>query len=402
MPQDHKRLHVVDALRGFAILAIMLLHNIEHFDFYFKPEGLPAWMQTLDQGIWDSLFFLFGGKAYAIFALLFGLTFSIQLENQARKGADFRGRFAWRLILLFGFGLFNSAFYEGDVLMVYALLGFVLIPVCQLGTRTVLALAVVLLLQPFEWYHLWQGLQNPALKLSDPASWAYFGQAGAYLSKDSLLNTWVGNLTNGRTAVLLWTWEMGRVGQTCALFLLGMLAGRHTLFTPDPAKLRFWRHTLVAAALSFGLLYGLGLGLPHWIASEAIRRPLAHFQGMVGNLAFMLVLVSGFTLLHHRPLGGRVLNLLAPIGRMSLSNYLLQSFVGTVIYYGFGLGLYRYTGATYCLLIGLLLAAAQCLFSHWWLKRHRQGPLETLWHQATWVGYQAPAAQPQPASGAQV
>ena len=90
------RLHVVDALRGFAIVSILLLHNIEHFDFYFKPENLPAWMVTMDQGIWDTMFFMFGGKSYAIFALLFGLTFFIQFNNQAQKGKDFRGRFAWR------------------------------------------------------------------------------------------------------------------------------------------------------------------------------------------------------------------------------------------------------------------------------------------------------------------
>jgi len=98
------RLHVVDALRGFAIVSIMLLHNIEHFDFYYTPTNLPYWMIPLDKGIWDTLFFLFGGKSYAIFALLFGLTFFIQSDNQGKKGKDFRGRFAWRLLLLLGFG----------------------------------------------------------------------------------------------------------------------------------------------------------------------------------------------------------------------------------------------------------------------------------------------------------
>jgi len=66
---------VVDALRGFAIVCIMLLHNLEHFDFYYFPSGLPAWMVSLDKGVWNTLFFLFASKAYAIFALLFGLTF---------------------------------------------------------------------------------------------------------------------------------------------------------------------------------------------------------------------------------------------------------------------------------------------------------------------------------------
>ncbi len=102
---ESTRLHVVDALRGFAIVSIMLLHNIEHFDFYYAAEGIPAWMVPIDKGIWDTMFFLFGGKSYAIFSLLFGLTFFIQSDNQERKGKDFRLRFAWRLLLLLGFGI---------------------------------------------------------------------------------------------------------------------------------------------------------------------------------------------------------------------------------------------------------------------------------------------------------
>jgi uncharacterized protein len=75
---------VIDALRGFAIVSIMLLHNIEHFDFYFLPTGLPAWLVAVDKIIWDSLFFLFGGKSYLIFAFLFGMTFYIQYHNRRR------------------------------------------------------------------------------------------------------------------------------------------------------------------------------------------------------------------------------------------------------------------------------------------------------------------------------
>ena len=121
------RLDVIDALRGFAIVSIMLLHNIEHFDFYFSPTGLPEWLKAVDKVIWDTLFFLFGGKSYAIFALLFGMTFYIQYHNREMRGEDFRARFAWRLALLLAFGLVNSMFYHGDILSIYAVLGLSLI-----------------------------------------------------------------------------------------------------------------------------------------------------------------------------------------------------------------------------------------------------------------------------------
>jgi len=383
-PSSSPRLHVVDALRGFAIVSIMLLHNIEHFDFYFTPVGQPQWLISFNQVIWDTLFFLFGGKSYAIFALLFGLTFFIQSDNQARKGNDFRGRFAWRLLLLLGFGFINSAFYEGDILTIYAILGFALIPVAKLNSKVVLWIAVILMLQPIELINFFIGLQHPEVKMANPASWAYFAKANDYIPGNSIIKTWIGNLTWGKSAVLLWTWEAGRVCQTISIFMLGMLAGRKKLFAPSAASNRFWLRTLIISAVAFVPLFIIKNGLPNWISSEAVRRPLITVVSTWSNLAFMLVLVSLFVIAYDK-LSGRVLSAFSSFGKMSMSNYIMQSIVGSFIYYGFGLGLYQYTGAAYCLLIGIALAILQGLFSNWWMKNHRQGPLETIWHKLTWI-----------------
>lgn len=380
-----KRMHVVDALRGFAIISIMLLHNIEHFDFYFTPTGLPAWMANLDKVIWDTLFFLFGGKSYAIFAFMFGLTFFVQLKNQQEKGSDFRTRFAWRLVLLLGFGLINSAFYQGDILTIYAIIGFSLIPVARLNTKTVFWIAAVLMLQPYEWYNFFKGINDPGQTLANPISWQYFGKSGEYIPGTSVIETWVGNLTNGKLAVYNWVWENGRVFQTASLFMLGMLAGRMQLFMPTTASKRFWVRTLISAVLLSIPLFFIKNGLGEWISSEAVRRPLSTIITSWYNLVFMLVLVASFVLLFQNSALNRTLKALEPIGRMSMSNYILQSVAGTFIYYGFGLGLYKYTGATYCLLIGIGLAILQGLFSAWWMKSHRYGPLEYIWHRLTWL-----------------
>jgi len=386
MNSDSSRLHAVDALRGFAIVSIMLLHNLEHFDYYYTPANLPAWMVSLDKGIWNALFFLFSGKSYAIFALLFGLTFFIQSNNQEKKGKDFRGRFAWRLILLLLFGIINSAFYQGDILTIYAIIGFVLIPVARLGNKTVLWIAILLMLQPWEWVNVISGFFNTAASLPDPKSWAYFGKMGEYITGSSLLNTLAGNLINGKPAVLLWTWENGRVFQTASLFMLGMLAGRKLLFANSPESKKFWTRTLVVASISFVPLFITKTGIPSWIGSVAINRPLSTIVSSWSNMAFMLVLVSGFVLLFNSEKFHRILNIFTSFGRMSMSNYIIQSILGSCIYYGFGLGLYRYTGATYSLLIGIVLATLQGLFSSWWFRHFSKGPLETIWHKATWIG----------------
>ena len=384
--ETRSRLDVIDALRGFAIVSIMLVHNLEHFDLMHAAQGLPAWMKMLDGWIWDSVFFLFSGKSYAIFSLLFGVTFFIQLHARALRGEDFRARFAWRLALLFGFGVVNSLFYEGDILTFYAVMGLLLIPVARLGNAAVFSIACLLMFQPLEWLVFLKALHNPDAKLADPASWAYFGKSYAYLTGDSLSATMIGNLANGKPAVLHWTWESGRVFQMPAVFMLGMLAGRKSLFVSSPESKRFWTKTLLFAGLCFVPLFIVQSQLGQWIAGEALRRPLAVIASTWSNLALMLVLVAGFVLLFQGGFFTRLLRVFAPLGRMSLTSYVVQSLVGSFIYYGYGLGLYEVTGATYCLLIGLALALLQGRFSVWWLRRHKQGPLEALWHRATWAG----------------
>lgn len=383
MNNNTSRLDVIDALRGFAIVSIMLLHNIEHFDFYFAPAGLPAWLQAVDKAIWDSMFFLFGGKSYAIFALLFGMTFFIQHHNRELKGEDFRPRFAWRLMLLLGFGLVNSMFYHGDILSIYAVLGLALIPVARLRSGLVLAIAIVLLVQPFAWIEFIQALPHPDEKLGDPASWAYFGRANEYMAHGSAAQVWWGNLTNGKIGVIRWSWENGRIFQIPALFMLGMLAGRKGMFQMSPENKRRWGKILVIAVIAFIPLYLLKTYPAAWRIGEALRRPLLVIITSWSNLAFMAVLVSGFALLFY---SWRWLEVFSPLGRMSLTSYVVQSIIGTSIYYGFGLGMYQYTGTSFALLIGLALALLQRQFSVLWLRRHKQGPLETVWHKATWIG----------------
>ena len=135
--KGHARVDVADVLRGVAVMGIILLHSIEHFNFYSFPDtaGQSQWLNFTDRAIWDGLFFLLGGKAYAIFALLFGFSFFIQHDNQRMRGNDFRLRFCWRLLLLFIIGNFNACFFTAEILVMYSLIGFVLVATCRPATR---------------------------------------------------------------------------------------------------------------------------------------------------------------------------------------------------------------------------------------------------------------------------
>lgn len=381
------RIEVVDALRGFAIMSIMLLHNVEHFEYYYLPENFPTWLVAIDKIVWDSLFFLFGGKSYAIFALLFGFSFYVQNDNQEIKGNDFRGRFFWRMMLLFIFGLFNTTFYQGDILTLYAFLGLLLIPVANWSNKAVFITAVILLLQPLELARCIYYILNPDYVAPPNLSNAYYESIGYYMKHGTFMDYVIGDLTLGKTASLLWSWENGRFFQAPALFMFGMLLGRKQLFTTILATNQFWRKVLRYAIAFFLPLYFLKTSMVDIVTRVTLSNKLTIILASWSNVAFMLVLVSSFVLLYQKDAINKTLSKLVPFGKMSLTNYIMQSMIGSFLYYRYGLGLFEYTGATYCFFIGIILFIIQLSFCTWWLKTHKQGPLEYIWHKATWISF---------------
>lgn len=381
------RIELVDALRGFAILCIILLHNMERFEFNYSLQDLPLWVKDLDKKVMFSAYFLFGGKAYAIFALLFGFSFYIQNNNQQLQNKDYRLRFFWRMVLLLIFGYTNTAFYQGDILTLYAIFGLILIPTSNLSNKTVFFIAICLIAQPIEIGRLLYALFNPAFVSSPNLSTGYYKEIAAYMNNGNFFDYIVGNVTLGKTASLLWSWENGRFMQAPALFLIGFLTGRKKLFIINEKTILFWKNVLKYAIIIFVLLYMTTIYLPDMFQRSAVLNPLTVIFISWANLAFMFFLVAGFVLLFQESTYNKILCYLVPFGKMGLSNYILQSIVGSTLYYKYGFGLYKYTGAFYSLFIGIALFFINLAFCNWWLKTHRQGPLEYLWYKATWFNF---------------
>lgn len=384
--QTSNRLGVVDALRGFALLAIVLLHNLEHYNIYFIPESQPEWLQMLDKGVWDTIFLLFAGKAYATFSLLFGFSFYIQFHNAEKRGIDFRGRFAWRMVLLFLFAQFHALFYNGDILVLYSVVGLTLIPVCKLKNKTVFWIALILILQPFEWGRLIYALYNPEGAIMGGYFIPYYELAKEVTSHGTFLEVLRNNIWNGQLYSNIWQVENGRLFQTAALFMFGMLLGRLKYFIKSDESIRGWKRILTVAIIAFFPLYFMRIYGPGYLEDPVLVAPFSVAIPSLFNFSMMAILVSAFTLLWFKKDNGyKWQQFIIPYGRMSLTNYISQSIIGVCIYYGFGLGLYSSTGATATLLIALLLFAVQLAFSRYWLAQHQQGPLEFLWRQGTWI-----------------
>jgi len=382
------RLHVADALRGLAIIGIILLHNVEHMNFYRFPEVSNEWMIFFNTITWNGLFFALGGKMYSIFALMFGLSFFIQNDNQMQKGKDFSLRFVWRMTLLLIFGLINTFFYNGDILFSYALFGMLLPLFSKLNTKTVVIITCLLLLQPVEIYQIIAALFNPDYRLIDINSGKYFRLLGASQESGTIWKCGWDSLKYGQLASFIWDLENGRLTQLPGLFLLGMLLGRLRLLYNEKNNLKIWLAVLAGAIIIFFPIAGLYDLLPEHISRKELLVPATLLCKSWSSLAQMFIYVSILVLLFYSSRKvNRWMTKLTFFGRASMTNYFLQSALGACLYYGWGFALYRYCGPTASLLIGIVMVILQYRFCRWWFKTHSHGPMEGLWKKLTWMSF---------------
>ena len=301
------RIDVADALRGIAVAGIILYHSVEHFNI-FTQEPIVHPLAS-DQTVADVLAWLLSGKMYGIFAMLFGLSFFIMNDNQQQKGKCFSGRFAWRMCLLFGFGIVNVAFYDGDILMLYACYGLLLIPISSLPSKWVWCIIALLAIQPVELFCLLTGYEIDHTRFYEISGIINAAHEHGTFWENTLTNLQYGFEVNLRFNIF-----SGRLTQLLCLFILGMQLGRQRLFYNEGRHLKIWHNILFCSAIVVLALSFVDLGeLDSWL------KPIC-------NLVILLMIVSAIVsawyafeevrkALHH----------LCIFGRMSLTNYLLQS-----------------------------------------------------------------------------
>lgn len=387
-PQSN-RIELVDALRGFAIMIIFIIHVQEHFNIFNMPpaDSMPGWLNVLDGYVLKLVFSMFAGKSYSIFALLFGFTFYIQYRNQELKGNDFGYRFLWRMLILFGFGMINSLFFPGgDILFLYAMIGVSLFIVRKWSNKAILITAIILLAQPMEWIHYTISLFNAGYTLPDYQTHELYKEVTDVAMAGNLKDYFYTNMTTGIAANVAWTISVGRFLQTAGLFMLGYLMGRKQLFVASEKNLRFWVCVLIASAFLFNPLMELKSLMSGRVSETPILSgTLVVVFDMWQKFAFTFVIVSSFVLLYQKIYFVRLTDNLRYMGRMTLTSYIMQSIVGTFLFLPIGLNLGLYCGGTLSLFISFVLVYIQLRLCKWWLSTHRQGPLEHLWHKLTWI-----------------
>ena len=372
----NSRIEVADALRGIAVIGIILYHAVEHFNL-----GTPrdvSWALPIDGKLFNILTVILSGKMYGIFALLFGLSFFIMRDNQAQKGKDFSLRFAWRMLLLLCFGIINLVFYDGDILTFYALWGLLMIPAGYLSTPLLWVVTIILLAQPIEIYSLISGWKPDLSGMGK-----YYMEIGRTGADGTFFEHAAASLKYGFRASWLWFVMKGRVTQTIGLFFLGILFGRHRLFYNEGNHIKIWRVVAIVSALA--VIVGSFCG--HWRNGNINFGKIDSLIHPLYNLAMLLLIVSGVVLLWYAFKGFRKgLSHICFFGRMSLTNYLMSSLLGSFIFYGWGLGMHYVFGTTFSFLAGIAIVVLQIIILRQWAKKHQRGPLETIWRKLTWLG----------------
>jgi uncharacterized protein len=371
------RIILIDALRGYALMGLFLVHMVEYFELYWYAP--PA--NTAPVTSW--VFGLFGGKAYAMFALLFGVSFYIILKRNADRGVDFRGRFVWRVILLLIIGYLHGLIYSGDVLQVLAVAGLLLVPLWLAPSWVLLVISAVLLLQSTTFgFIAWMSSQDMSyakpfyMTLQIPV---YEFYAHGTLSQVLLANAVGGTL--GKWSYML---ESGRFANIIGLALLGFWLAKINFFTHVERYGKFYLPLLVVTAVAaIGCVFAnhAFMTIPH---PEEMDDAWAGIIEMVGNTLFAFTTVWLLIVIYQNAVMQRVLNLLAAPGRMTLSMYVGQSVLMVPVFYNFGAGAYRWMGQGYALLLAAVLWSLQVAFARWWLARYNYGPLEWCWRAATY------------------
>ena len=394
-----ERVEVMDVLRGVALLGILLM-NIEAFvgPMMESVTGVNARFSGADRWMDAAIYVLVQGKFITMFSLLFGMGFAVMLERANATGASGTGLYARRLLALLGIGLVHTLLiWSGDILLVYALLGFVLLlcfrrtPVSRLPKWGIALYLLPLLLT-------WAMAGLATLAQQDPQAAAEFQKGMAAQAQQMTALVDGERLAFGTgsymQAVAQRATDTGAMlgflvffGPTLlGVFLFGAWFMRSGVIRDSSAHLPLFRRLR-------NLGFGIGLPLMLWSAwthptmsfSEmSLGSAAAQTAAQVANLLMMLGYLSAVVLAMQQPVWAGRLRWLAPAGRMALTNYLMQSVVCTLVFYGYGLGYFERLPRAGQPLFVLALFALQVMFSRWWLARYRFGPMEWVWR---WITY---------------
>ena len=401
--EPSKRLVYLDVLRGLAILFIYFANIYSFSGWLFIPDEIKndAYSGAQVNSILKYLIAIFiDGKWYSIFSILFGIGFVIQYQNACRRNRDFVSFFFKRMMCLLIIGLFHLFFiWLGDILVLYAIIGMVLILFRDLSNKKLLFSAIFLLIMPIIHLVIMIAFNNIyPLTLFEMAE-SFFannnipiektnGQPDIYAFAKVWLDgkSWNQLFTINLGMPLLRYMEIlleGRIFKILACFIIGIIAGRMILQN-DLLENKI----LLRKIFTYGLLFGipmnvlLAYGKTQPQGLWTVINSVTYALGVV-PLALAFAAAIAIFLISDK----HFLRILIPVGKMALTNYLFQSIISIFIFYGIGLGFAFDFSLWQIILMVIIIFGIQITLSSLWLKHFHFGPVEWIWRMMTYQEY---------------
>jgi len=369
--QQSNRTIIVDILRGWALLGVVIMNYLDFFTIdrnweKFNPDVLTNVLLYVTQ-------FVFSAKAWTMLSLLFGYGFAVLMDNIKEKGHNPYGFFAGRMFWLLVLAFINSALFFGDILKDYALLGFILLLFYHSSAKTTFITSLVLLVViPALSAYIsslggsgWLSLPKlfPLYKSNNLFNVLYFGLKG----------TWVAQMAS---KPYLYTVHL--VMLCCMLW--GFSLYQINFFNNLPSKLKYIKRAFFIA-LTLSVLFTVFFAI-------AEHYKLPHYKYYNINywsiLSTMTTIGSAIIWLY---IAGKLQSFfanLAVIGKMTLTNYMVQNLIGLLVFSGFGLKIWSTYPLWFYVLLALVVYTLQVYFSKWWLSKYNYGPIEWIWRQLSY------------------
>ena len=386
-----ERIEILDILRGFALIGVLYV-NMHNF----------GWQYVVESPLYDAVDtcrdFVFNRKFFSLFSLLFGIGFAIQMRRARARGASFFRVYWRRLAVLFAIGWVHALIYPGDIVRLYAILGFVLFAFRGLSSRTLIVAATLLFLVDAMRVQMAVEFRapDPEVALVEARAQEIVRVTGRDLgllrhrayATGSVADVMVTNLRYWQRSVGV---LRGYGLPALALFLLGFYTVRRRILEDIERHRAFIRRVMW-----WGLAMNVTIVFTNQFLSQVLVKlplvawavPVLRLLGGFEEAALMLFYASAITLLVQQPRWHRVFHPLAAVGRMALTVYVGQSVVYTTLYYGYGLGLFGRLWPVHILPLAAVIFAAEVVICGWWIKRFRFGPLEWVWRTLTYMKLQ--------------
>ncbi len=398
------RIDHLDVLRGLAIFGILLVNMMyyAHPIIYYQIIGELPWDSLLDRVTGYAIFFLAEGKFITMLAMLFGIGMVIQMDRAETKGTRFFPLYFRRMTILLLFGAVHAfLIWMADILLAYALMGFaILFLFRKCKPKTLIIWAIIFLLIPVSLGVLMYGLAllagtDPAIAQEmeqDAEQFIEFFRGLADRSAEIYSTGSFAEIMKIRTidVGLMFAFGIFWMPLAFALMLFGVAVGK----TGIPQKIEEHK-TLLIKVIRWGFVLGIigsTAALIGYINADQVESDywgiIMYFGVAVGAPALSLFYAAGTIQLYRSGKLQKFFTRLSAVGKMALSNYILQSIIATTIFYSYGFGLYGSIGPAVGILITLAIFTLQLFISPLWLKYFHYGLLEWLWRTCTYMKIQ--------------